>query len=196
MLRSCGRGKTSIRNRAIVVVGWRTGLRASEVINLRPKDIDLTAGTIRVLHGKGQKHRTVGIDPEAAAVGSLWSQARTDLGVSKRSTFFCTLSGRPLQTSYLRAMIPRIARRAGIEKRVHMHGLRHTFSVELARENTPIHVIMAALGHSNVSTTSNYIAHLEDPELVSEMRTRPPWSSEDQPEPRPRIRRKPRPRYD
>ena len=160
----------------MVVVLWRAGLRAAELVALRPKDLDPHTGTIRVLRGKGDRSRTVALDPEALAVVGLWAQTREGLAVKRSSPLFCTLRGRPLQTSYLRQMLPRLAARAGIAKRVHPHALRHTFTVELAREGTPIHVVQAALGHANVATTSRYIAHLEDPELVDALRSRPSWA--------------------
>src|SRR5574342_716421 len=66
LMKGCG-GQRAIprRNRAIIVMFWRTGLRRSEVLDLKVHDVDLDAGTIRVHFGKGQKPRTVGIDPEA-----------------------------------------------------------------------------------------------------------------------------------
>ena len=54
--------------------------------------------------------------------------------------------------------MPRLARRAGIEKRVHPHGLRHTHAAELAFEGAPMNLIEAQLGHSSLATTSRYLA--------------------------------------
>jgi integrase len=58
------------------------------------------------------------------------------------------------QTPYIRALLPRLAGEAGIEKRVHAHGLHHTHGAELAREGVPMNVIQTQLGHSNLGTTS------------------------------------------
>jgi site-specific recombinase XerD len=65
-----------------------------------------------------------------------------------------------------------LARRAGIEKRVHAHGLRHTCAFELANEGTPLHLVQAVLGHSRLTTTARYIAHLNPKQVVDAMRGR------------------------
>jgi len=155
LIRACShRAPTGIRNRALIVVLYRAGLRVSEALALRPKDVDLEAGTVTVLHGKNDRRRTVGIDAGAGAVIERWAERRRGLGINGRAPLFCTLGGDPLQASYVRALLPRLAARAGIEKRVHPHGLRHTHAAELAAEGTPINLVQAQLGHSNVATTS------------------------------------------
>ena len=85
---------------------------------------------------------------------------------------FCTLGGRPLTTAYVRAMLPRLARRAGIEKRVHAHGMRHSFASGLAQEGVPMNVIQAALGHSSLATTSRYLAHVAPQQVIDTLRAR------------------------
>ena len=85
---------------------------------------------------------------------------------------FCTLKGRPMKSAYVRTLLPRLARKAGIDKRCHAHGLRHTHAYELATEGTPIHVIQAQLGHSSVATTDRYIKHLNPAAVVKTMQSR------------------------
>jgi site-specific recombinase XerD len=97
-----------------------------------PKDLNAGAGTLRVLHGKGDKARLVGLDAGAWAILQLWLARRTEIGIKGRSPVFCTLRGEPMKAPYIRALLPRLARKAGIEKRVHAHGLRHTHGFELA----------------------------------------------------------------
>ena len=80
--------------------------------------------------------------------------------------------GRPLQTAYVRALLPRLARRAGIAKLVHAHGLRHTHVFELANEGRPLHVIQAQLGHASLAITDSYIKHLAPQELIKTMQGR------------------------
>ena len=75
----------------------------------------------------------------------------------------------------MRALMPRLARRAGIEKRVHAHGLRHTHAAELALEGQPMNLIQAQLGHSSLATTSRYLAHIAPAQLIEAMRVRA-WS--------------------
>ncbi len=149
LIRACsGRAPTGIRNRGVIVVLYRGGLRISEALALKLKDLDRDAGTIRVLHGKGDRARTVGLDPTAFAVIDRWLDRRSSLGINSRALLFCTLDGKPLATAYVRALLPRLAKRAGIEKRVHAHGLRHTHAAELAREGVPVNMIQAQLGHA------------------------------------------------
>ena len=75
-----------------------------------------------------------------------------------------------MTSAYVRTLLPRLARKAGIDKRVHAHGLRHTHAYELASEGTPIHVIQAQLGHASVATTDRYIKHLNPSAVVETMR--------------------------
>jgi site-specific recombinase XerD len=166
------RGSSGLRNRALVVVMWRAGLRVSEALALFPKDVDAKAGTVAVLHGKGDKRRTVAMDPEAFAVLERWLDRRGELGIAGRSPVFCTLKGGALRTSYVRAWLGRVAKKAGLEKRIHAHGLRHTFAVELMREGVPLNVISAALGHSNLATTSRYLSHIAPREVIETLRGR------------------------
>jgi site-specific recombinase XerD len=125
-----------------------------------------------VLRGKGDKARVVGLDEGAWAVLQRWLDRRKDLGISSRRTLFCTLDGNPLKPAYVRALLPRLARKAGIEKRVHAHGLRHTHAFELANEGLPLHVIQQQLGHSSLATTDRYIRHLCPQEVVNAMKSR------------------------
>lgn len=175
LVHAAGRGLTAYRNRALIVTLWRAGLRCAEALALAPRDINLRTGTVRVRNGKGGRARTVALDPLSCEVVRVWVGIRSRLTPTApppRSRLFCTLRGTPLQPAYLRQLLPRLARRAGIEKRVHPHALRHTFAVELSREGVPIHLIQSALGHSNVATTSDYLAHLEPRELVDAIRAR------------------------
>jgi len=67
LLRACSsRAPTGIRNRALIAVLYRGGLRISEALALHQKDVDQAAGTVTVLHGKGDQRRTVGMDPASA----------------------------------------------------------------------------------------------------------------------------------
>lgn len=173
LIRACSkRAVTGIRNQALIVVLYRAGLRISEALTLMPKDLDAQASTIRVLHGKNDKCRVVGLDTGAWAILQLWLDRRSAVGINSRSPVFCTLQGRPMKTAYVRKLLPRLARKAGIEKRVHAHGLRHTHAYELACEGTPIHIIQVQLGHSNTATTARYVSHLNPATVIETMKSR------------------------
>jgi site-specific recombinase XerD len=173
LIRACSnRAPTGVRNRALVVLLYRGGCRISEALHLRPKDLDRAAGTVTVLRGKGGTRRTIGLDPGAFAVVERWLDMRTKLGISGRTPIICTLKRKPVASAYVRALMPRLARRAGIEKRVHAHGLRHTHAAELAVEGHPMNLIQAQLGHASLATTSRYLAHVAPAQLIAAMRAR------------------------
>jgi site-specific recombinase XerD len=172
LLRACSsRAPTGIRNRALIAVLYRGGLRISEALALLPKDVDV-AGTLTVLHGKGDRRRTVGMDPAAFALLERWLDRRRAIGLSGRRPVFCTLAGEPLDTSYVRRLLPRLARKAGVEKRVHPHGLRHAHAAELAAEGVPVNVVQQQLGHGSLATTDRYLRHIAPAERVAAMRAR------------------------
>lgn len=173
LLKTCSRrAPTGIRNSAVIAVMYRAGLRCGELIDLLPKDLDETAGTIRILHGKGDKARVVALDPGAWAIVQRWIDRRRELGFNGRQHFFCTLKGDPLQPAYIRNLMRRLGKKAGIEKRVHAHGLRHSFAAELAMENVPLPVIQHALGHSSAATTARYIDHIAPTQVIDTLKAR------------------------
>ncbi|MEK6798040.1 MAG: tyrosine-type recombinase/integrase [Planctomycetota bacterium] len=215
---------TGLRNRALIALLYRTGLRINEALSLYPKDLDLEGGSVRVLNGKGGKSRTVGLDPGAAAVIERWLEARsrwlasfpsrchdaTQAGTrSKRMAgqvtrpgchdvtpreanspsaerehstvpgvalgrcpVFCTLRGQPMSDAYVRVMLKRPAARAGIDKRVHAHGLRHTHATQLRAEGVDIAIISRQLGHASITTTARYLDHLAPRAVIEAMRRR------------------------
>lgn len=173
LIKACSnRAPTGIRNRAMLVICWRGGLRIEEALALKPADLDTNTAEIRVLHGKGDRSRVVALDAEAMAVVMRWLDRRRELGINGRAPIICTLAGEPVQSAYVRGLMKRLAERAGITKRVHVHGLRHTFAIELAREGVPVPVISKALGHASVATTSVYLQHVGNDEVVKALRKR------------------------
>lgn len=172
VLEHCNNGETGARNRALIVMGWRCGLRISEAIALRPKDFDERQQVVRVLHGKGNKSRTVGIDQQAIEVLTKWMAIRAAKQFSNDTPIFCTLNGGTLSDRYVRELMPSLANKAGIAKRVHFHALRHTMAFELASEGVPMHLIQQQLGHSNLAITSRYISHLNPSETINAMKGR------------------------
>ena len=166
------RAPTGIRNRALLAVLYRGGLRISEALSLERRDLDAAACTLTVRHGKGDRRRVIGMDPAAFGLVARWLDERKRLGLSRPSLVFCTLDGHPLQASYVRALVPRLARKAGIEKRVHPHGLRHTCAAELAVEGVPVPLIQQQLGHASLHTTTVYLRHIAPVELAEKMRQR------------------------
>lgn len=162
---------TGIRNRALIATLYGAGLRLAETLALKPSDIDLEANTIRVLDGKGGKARSVAVDDAALAYIARWTDTRRARGIRTRR-LFCTLSGDELSARYVRAMLARTAERAGIDKRVHPHGLRHTHAAELDREGWPTAAIQDQLGHTSLATTDRYLAHITPRDRIQRARGR------------------------
>lgn len=165
---------TGLRNRALIVCLWRAGLRVSEAIALAPKDFDPAKGLLRIHNGKGGKARTVGIDPQAVAVLGQWMAERKAQGISTKAPLLATLKGTPVTRIYVFKLLKRLAAEAGIEKRVHPHGLRHTHATELLTEGANIGVISKQLGHSSIATTSRYLDHIQ-PQAVIEYMAKREW---------------------
>lgn len=173
LLGACStRSSTGLRARALIVLLYRSGLRLAEALALHPGDVDLEAGTVRVLDGKGHRPRTVGIDPGAAAILERWSARRRELGLGGRHPLLCTLGGGHLGTSYVRRLLPRLGARAGINRRVHAHGLRHAHAAELSAEGFPTALIRDQLGHASLATTDRYLRHIAPAELIGAVASR------------------------
>jgi integrase/recombinase XerD len=173
LMRQCSRrAPTGIRNRALIAVLWRCGLRVGEARSLAVKDFDADSGTLVVQRGKGGKRRVVGVDAGTVALVGQWLEARRKRGIPGGGHLFCSLAGRPIDLSYVRHLLPRLARKAGIERRVHAHGLRHAFAVDLVRSGAPLYVVRDALGHSSVATTQVYLSRVGAHEAVDAMRNR------------------------
>lgn len=182
LLRACNRGPTGHRSRALIMVLWRAGLRISEALDLQIKDIDFTNNLLHVLRGKGRKQRMAAIDLKALEFLKYWIVLRSKqkrIVASGSNFIFCTMDGERITTAQIRSTFPRLARIAGIEKRVHAHAFRHTHAVELLYERVAINQISRQLGHSNIATTSTYLSHVSDPDLANIMRARPMAKSMD-----------------
>jgi site-specific recombinase XerD len=160
----------------MIALAWRCGLRIGEILELRSKDIDLTTGTIVVQHGKGDKRRLVGLDAGTAALVERWLHVRHRVVAKREAPVFCTLHGGQVDQSYVRHLLPRLARKSGIEKRVHAHALRHAFAIELEREGVPLSAIRDLLGHSSAAVTDRYLRRISNSVAVDLVRDRP-WTS-------------------
>lgn len=178
LLRAMGRGPTGTRNRALVVLMWRAGLRISEALALYPRDVDRGAyPTVTVLRGKGGKRRQVALDTYALVTLERWLAERAKLGVDGRAPIFCVIDkrtrGKSIYSAYVRRMLKDRAAKAGIAKRVAPHGLRHTMAFELMMEDVPLAVIRDQLGHAQLATTMRYCDHLGSAAAIKRMHQRP-----------------------
>jgi site-specific recombinase XerD len=157
ILAACTAGDTGARNKAMIYLLWRCGLRVGELVALRPCDVQ--DGTVRIIKAKGERSRIVGVDGETAAVVALWLNRRAARAIDGRTKLFCSLKGEPLTTGAVRELLHRLAVKANVETRCTPHQLRHSFSTTAARQ---IHLceLQAALGHRSLATTQRYVSSL------------------------------------
>ena len=96
------------------------GLRCGEVLNLKVNDVDFQTGKIHIKRGKGNKDRIVWLNEEALEVLRKWREIKPE-----SELLFTTLQGEPINSRYVRDMVKRKAKKAGIDKDIHPHTLRH-----------------------------------------------------------------------
>jgi site-specific recombinase XerD len=101
-----------------------------------------------------------------------WVERRKAIGLGRRQRLFCTLQGGPLKPSYVRTLLPRLAAKAGIDKRVHPHGLRHSMAYELMMEGVPVPIVQRQLGHASLATTQRYLDHIAPKDVIETMQQR------------------------
>jgi len=151
-----------LRNRAFFAVCLWGQLRCMESANLRLTDIDFERSCITVHRGKGGYRRVVAFPRKRLEILKAWLRQRP----AESQWLFCTSSGNQLDGGYLRKIIKKIARYAGIVKRVHPHQLRHSGAFQLANMGTDPRMIQRQLGHRNLATTDRYINHLGAGEVI------------------------------
>jgi len=145
-----------------------SGLRVSELATLEMRNVNLRTGIIKVL-GKGQKDRLLSLNPEVQQLMTAWMETRKKLA-DPVGAVFVTLKGGPVSTRYVRYMVARYAKRAGIEKKVYPHLLRHTFGTALYRKTRDLMLVRDTLGHAHIGTTQIY-THLANHEVEAALRT-------------------------
>jgi len=161
---------TGHRNRMLLRLMLDTGLRLSEAINLRWRDIDLNSGKVMVRQGKGAKDRTLWTGEENLAALVAWRERQLAECSGAPENVFTTKAGGALAPRYVQRMVKRYAAKAGIEKDIHPHTLRHSFATDLYRETTNLRLTQKALGHASVSTTQVY-THIVDEELEGALKS-------------------------
>lgn len=150
---------------AVIATLYCSGLRVSEVLALRPHHITEREGhtLVQVENGKGGRHGYSMLMPDRGQL-SAWLSLRATLDLPADAPLFCAVSsgslGNPLNRSHVQRAMTRLAKRAGITKRVHPHGLRHTHSVHLYDKGAPMSAIQDQLRHRNASTTQRYLRDL------------------------------------
>ena len=143
---------SSLKARVALTTAYAAGLRVSEVTGLKAVDIDSGRMVIRVECGKGGKERYVMLSGQLLGIlRSYWRLAQPE-----RFLFPGRDKQRPIEPTVLHAACRSARVAAGIDKRVSVHVLRHSFATHLLESGVDIRIIQVLLGHENLSTTARY----------------------------------------
>ncbi len=153
---------SSHRNRVMIQLFLSTGLRLSEMINLKWQDINLMSGQLKVVDGKGNKDRILWIGEDTLQLLCEWKERQSDK-LQKTIYVFTNRDTQQLVDRDVREMVVTYAKKAGISKKISPHTLRHTYATNLLRQTKNIRLVQKALGHSDLSTTMIY-THIVDDE--------------------------------
>ena len=153
------------RNRAMMEMLYGSGLRVSELVNLRLSQIYLDEQYM-LITGKGSKQRLVPISPVAEEWFKYWLQERSTwpLKPEARDTAFVNRYGRPMTRAMVFTIVRRLCEQAGITKTVSPHTLRHSFATHLLQNGADLRIIQQLLGHEDLATTEIY-THLDVQDL-------------------------------
>lgn len=151
----------ALRNEAIVEMLYGSGLRVSELVNLRISRLNVEEGFVLV-EGKGSKQRVVPVSPRALELIGLWLEERGRLNVAAPDSdiLFLNRRGRRLTRVMIFYIVRDLAERAGIPRKVSPHTLRHSFATHLLEGGANLRSIQELLGHESVTTTELYL-HLD-----------------------------------
>lgn len=135
---------------------YSAGLRISELLNLKPEDINASRTLIRVRQGKGKKDRfTLLSKPLTGKLSKYRAEYRPEVFLFERE------AGVPFSESIVSKKLKEVAKEAGITKRVYPHLLRHSFATHLIEQGTDLKIVKELLGHNNIKTTEMYV-HIAD----------------------------------
>jgi site-specific recombinase XerD len=186
----CKGGSAGTRNRALIAVLYRTGVKISEAVHLKLDDLDLTPTreTIRVTHGRLLVDRTLALDAFTVAEIERWLAIRRSF---PGTLLFCSAEGEtrggPMTVPGFRGSLEMLAGKAGLlGVRVHPEAFRYTLAAELMVEQWPLPYIMTQLGIGTLQAFDNLLKHLgvsppPDVEVMEIMRARPPMTVEREP---------------
>jgi integrase/recombinase XerD len=145
------------RDKALMEILYATGLRVSELVNLKLSNVNLEAGYVRMM-GKGSKERIVPMGSKALEVLKAYlSEGRPRLLKGRSSSYlFLNLRGNPLTRQGFWKVIKKYGRSAGIKKEITPHKLRHSFATHLLEGGADLRSVQIMLGHVDISTTQIY----------------------------------------
>jgi integrase/recombinase XerD len=163
-----GHRPAELRDRALLETLYATGLRVSELIRLRPEDVDTDDRLLRIVHGKGGKDRNVPLTTAAARALEMYLvQGRPQLvatAAQPSGRLFLRERGSAMTRTSVGEVVRRWSTKARLKKHVTCHTFRHSVATHLLRARADIRQIQALLGHQSLSTTERY-THVEISDL-------------------------------
>jgi integrase/recombinase XerD len=160
-----GADRFMLRDRALLALLYATGCRASEVVNLRLRDVHLEESYCRCV-GKGNKERLVSLNPIAVrTLQAYLTHERPLLATrSQAEELLISKSGRALTRIMVWSLVKKYARRVGASDKVSPHTLRHSFATHMLAGGAEIRALQELLGHASIATTQVY-THVEHTRL-------------------------------
>ncbi|OJV44913.1 MAG: tyrosine recombinase XerD [Bacteroidales bacterium 36-12] len=149
------------RNKAIIEVLYGSGIRVSELINLKISNLNIDEGYMLV-EGKGSKQRLVPLSPQSIKQLHLWNIDRNILNIKKghEDYVFLNRRGAKLTRAMIFAIVKDLTELAGIRKNVSPHTFRHSFATHLLENGANLRAIQQLLGHESI-TTSELYTHID-----------------------------------
>ncbi len=159
---------SALRLRALLVILYRTGIRIAEALDLYEHDLNDADRAIVIRHGKGDRRRVVLVDEWGWREIQFWMRVREEIPpgavipVIRGDT-----AGGPMNAPDVRRQMTKLRQRAGVRRRVHPHGFRHSFAVEASREGISLYSLQGQLGHARLDVTQRYLVGIDPMERLA-----------------------------
>ncbi|MBF7024055.1 tyrosine recombinase XerC [Staphylococcus kloosii] len=155
--------KKGLRDRVILELLYATGIRVSELVNIREQDLDMSSPGVKVL-GKGNKERFIPFGEFCKqSIEAYLSQFKPKLN-SDHNFLLVNMKGDPITERGVRFVLNDVVKRTAGVTDIHPHKLRHTFATHMLNEGADLRTVQSLLGHVNLSTTGRY-THVSNEQL-------------------------------
>jgi len=153
----------NLKHKTMLMLSYGSGLRVSEVVSLKSKDIDSKRMCILITQSKGKKDRMVSLSPVLLIMlREYWKKYKP---LKNGFLFEGQIKGKPYSTRSLQLVLAAAKRKAGIIKPGSIHALRHSFATHLLDKGTDVTMIMKLLGHNDIKTTLRYL-HITNRDML------------------------------
>jgi len=182
ILDAAGGGTLGVRNRAMIALAWKTGLRVSEICSLKPADIDFKSKRIRVKEGKAVRQKdgtfkktddySVFTETLVPYLQAWLSERNYHPEIEKNAPLFCTTSkraGKALHRNYFYNRLQKLAEKAKITKKIHPHIFRRTCATQLLNRGLSLTDVQAQLRHTSNKSTLEYLKIAQKEQLADKM---------------------------